>query len=514
MRLQLTLLTSACYVLTSCATLDQAGAKHGAEIGCATGAVLGGVLGNIIGQKSGNRTIGTATGAAVGTALGCYVGNHWQKRQQALQELAAREHLSIETEPLSARTSAWATTGQPRRPATAADSQAGLVANVQNSGMFDSDSSRFTPDGLRQAHELARIYRSDPPTSGGSPLPRHVLLVVGHTDATGQPAHNQELSERRARAMGEVLVAEGVDPHEVYFQGAGASRPIADNTTEEGRARNRRVEIVELASNDLLLQRIRLEQANPRYLAHGTVPAVPPPAHSEHRASITYDTNPPSVATTSAPAMRAGGRTMTSQAQPARAGQEKPGFVDFGGAPASSQPWDLAALLKPQHSGFSLISSAFASDTPMRSCEADQPRISGSVRNLASGKTLEEYTTRDFLPGMNGRAWAGLVNGNLVTLSPVALLRDDAAVAKDPQAFVTPDYAKGHRKVTATLPAVANAYEGEDNVLYRVFVQDRDAPLRCVDVVLPKAGGIAPGGKLYYGHDGQTYVADFTPRRS
>ena len=67
--LRSTLLASACYLTTSCATLDQAGARHGTAIGCGVGAVVGGLLGNVIGQKTGNRQLATVAGAAAGTAV-------------------------------------------------------------------------------------------------------------------------------------------------------------------------------------------------------------------------------------------------------------------------------------------------------------------------------------------------------------------------------------------------------------------------------------------------------------
>lgn len=508
---RVTLLASACYLLTSCATLDQAGARHGTAIGCGVGALVGGVLGNIVGQRTGNRGLATAVGAASGAAIGCYVGNRWQKREQALQELARREHLQIETQMLALASPTDA------RGAHASSETAGLVANVQNMGMFALDSDQLTADGLRQARALAAIYRPDRNEAvpeGG----RSVLLVVGHTDATGAAAHNQALSERRARAMGQVLADAGIDPSTIYFQGAGASRPIADNSTEQGRSQNRRVELVELSSSDLLIQRIEQERANPRYLAHGTgVGDAPPPAD---RARSTDLSSSPSSG--NLPGARVSLRPRKTQpvtrpgiaAAKARDGKAVPAsFIDFGGAPAHAEPLDLAALVRPRQSGFALVSTAFAADIPLRGCEADRPRISGEVRNLASGQTVEEHATRDYLPGMNGRAWAGLVNGNLVTLSPVAVLRDGGEVATNPTAYVTRGYSAGQRKALS-LEAVANAYEGEDAILYRVFVKGAAAPVQCMDLVLRKAGDQAKAGKLYYDHGGSTYAAKFQPTRS
>jgi outer membrane protein OmpA-like peptidoglycan-associated protein len=67
--------------------------------------------------------------------------------------------------------------------------------------------------------------------------------AIGHTDSAGDEAYNQKLSERRAQAVVDYLAAKGVAPGRVTAVGAGETKPIADNSTEEGRAQNRRVTI-------------------------------------------------------------------------------------------------------------------------------------------------------------------------------------------------------------------------------------------------------------------------------
>ncbi|MCP2023013.1 OmpA family protein [Pseudomonas laurylsulfatiphila] len=69
------------------------------------------------------------------------------------------------------------------------------------------------------------------------------IKVVGHTDSVGSDAYNQALSERRASSVAEYLISQGVAPNKVTSEGKGESQPIADNETDEGRAKNRRVEL-------------------------------------------------------------------------------------------------------------------------------------------------------------------------------------------------------------------------------------------------------------------------------
>lgn len=69
------------------------------------------------------------------------------------------------------------------------------------------------------------------------------VLVIGHTDASGDAAYNQNLSEKRAKAVADYLVSQGVEAGILSSKGMGESAPVADNATAEGRAKNRRVEL-------------------------------------------------------------------------------------------------------------------------------------------------------------------------------------------------------------------------------------------------------------------------------
>ena len=70
------------------------------------------------------------------------------------------------------------------------------------------------------------------------------VQITGYTDSTGPSAYNQKLSERRADAIKDLLVKQGVDPSKITILGMGERNPVADNATREGRAKNRRVEIL------------------------------------------------------------------------------------------------------------------------------------------------------------------------------------------------------------------------------------------------------------------------------
>jgi outer membrane protein OmpA-like peptidoglycan-associated protein len=73
--------------------------------------------------------------------------------------------------------------------------------------------------------------------------PQTMIDIYGHTDSTGSDAYNQTLSENRSRSVSAYLTARGVQPVRIATRGFGETQPVADNTTEDGRSANRRVEI-------------------------------------------------------------------------------------------------------------------------------------------------------------------------------------------------------------------------------------------------------------------------------
>jgi OOP family OmpA-OmpF porin len=100
---------------------------------------------------------------------------------------------------------------------------------------FDFDKAELKPSAEDVLRETVKTLKDNPDL--------HVV-VEGHTDSIGSDQYNLRLSEKRAEAVKRYLVRQGVDPSRITTRGYGESRPIADNTSREGRAKNRRAEIV------------------------------------------------------------------------------------------------------------------------------------------------------------------------------------------------------------------------------------------------------------------------------
>jgi outer membrane protein OmpA-like peptidoglycan-associated protein len=107
--------------------------------------------------------------------------------------------------------------------------QTGDLPKIQ----FEFDKDAITPESDPTLILVAELLMKNP---------RLKVICLAHTDSVGTEEYNLDLSERRARSVKSFLVKEGVAPPSIRFRGMGYSRPLADNSTDEGRAKNRRVE--------------------------------------------------------------------------------------------------------------------------------------------------------------------------------------------------------------------------------------------------------------------------------
>ncbi len=154
----------------------------------------------------------------------------------AAQEVAAAERLRAE------QAAGTANAAQERvrqleaqlRDIEAKQTERGLLVTLGDV-LFAFNKADLTPQAGPRLDKLAAFLKQ---------FPQRKLLVEGYTDAVGSDAYNMELSERRAEAIREALIARGVDTTRVVTKGYGKAYPVADNGSADGRAMNRRVEVV------------------------------------------------------------------------------------------------------------------------------------------------------------------------------------------------------------------------------------------------------------------------------
>jgi outer membrane protein OmpA-like peptidoglycan-associated protein len=193
-------------VLTGCVTSDPNANRT------RDGAIVGGILGGFLGARGSDNSLGgAALGAAAGAIAGGAIGATLDAQARDLRGSLANDDIRISN------------TGEE------------LIVTMPEGILFDVDSAAIRANLQADLRALARNLQQYPDTT---------VEVIGHTDNTGSAGYNQDLSARRAQAVSGVLLQEGVAPSRVRSFGRGEDQPVASNLTPEGRAQNRRVEVV------------------------------------------------------------------------------------------------------------------------------------------------------------------------------------------------------------------------------------------------------------------------------
>lgn len=150
------------------------------------------------------------------------------------QELERREQLLQREQ--QARTDAELRARQALEQVASVKQEArGMVVTLNGSVLFAFDQAQLLPDAQRRLDVVANVLKQ---------APDQQFRVEGYTDAVGNDGYNLQLSQRRADSVKSYLISRGVAPDQIVSLGYGENRPVADNSSDEGRANNRRVEIV------------------------------------------------------------------------------------------------------------------------------------------------------------------------------------------------------------------------------------------------------------------------------
>jgi outer membrane protein OmpA-like peptidoglycan-associated protein len=187
-------------------TETQETTAKGAGIGAVAGAAIGAIAG-------GGR--GAAIGAGVGAGVGAIGGYVWSQKMEDQK-----------------RSMEQATSGTGVAVTQTADNQ--LKLEVPSDVSFDVGRSDIKPNFRPILDKFAQGLVSNPAST---------VRIVGHTDSSGTDAINNPLSVNRAASVRDYVVGHGVDARRITIDGRGSHEPIADNSTDAGRAKNRRVEI-------------------------------------------------------------------------------------------------------------------------------------------------------------------------------------------------------------------------------------------------------------------------------
>jgi outer membrane protein OmpA-like peptidoglycan-associated protein len=189
--------------------------------GAAIGAGAGGTIGAFIGKAAGNTALGAIIGGAVGGTAGAFIGRNMDRQAAEIKQTVPGATVTREGE--------------------------GILVKFDSGILFDTDKSDVKPAAQANLQKLATSLQNNPNTN---------ILIVGHTDSTGTAQHNMDLSIRRAESVKSYIVSNNVSSSRLTTSGKGKTEPIADNRTADGRAQNRRVEIV-IVANDQMKQQAK-----------------------------------------------------------------------------------------------------------------------------------------------------------------------------------------------------------------------------------------------------------------
>ncbi|WP_108869146.1 OmpA family protein [Aquimarina aquimarini] len=196
-------------MFTSCeAVKNSNNTQRGAVIGTTAGAVLGGIIGNNVKKK--NSALGAVIGGVVGGVAGGVIGKQMDKQAQKIESEIPGAEVTRVGEGID-------------------------VVFDENSGVyFDTNKSAINAKSKANLNKLAGIFKEYPDTN---------IVVEGHTDNTGNDSYNMTLSQKRANAVTNYLVSQGISKNRLTTYAHGETLPKYDNATPEGRAKNRRVEL-------------------------------------------------------------------------------------------------------------------------------------------------------------------------------------------------------------------------------------------------------------------------------
>lgn len=208
------LLLSLAVSFTSCSTWNNT--AKGTAIGVGGGTAVGAGIGAL----AGNTALGAVLGAAVGGTAGALIGKKMDKQKKEL-EATLPEETTVET----------------------INNGEALKVTFDSGILFATNSSTLSDASKSALRNFANSLKANPDTD---------IRIIGYTDNTGKVDYNQLLSEKRAKSVYDYLMMQGISSDRMVYEGRGIHDPVASNDTPEGRALNRRVEIIIVANQKMI----------------------------------------------------------------------------------------------------------------------------------------------------------------------------------------------------------------------------------------------------------------------
>ncbi|MBN4082368.1 OmpA family protein [Mariprofundus ferrooxydans] len=462
--------------LGSCATVNSAMGDMGQKekVGTVGGAVVGAGLGGWLGKRFGGNT-GAIAGVLIGGAIGGYFGNQlgasFDARDKRLAKIKADTGIDIQR-------STYPTLSKKDKPTFEAkikgmnekdkqkayQSQAIYKAVVP--AQFASGSSKLTPKMKSFFYDVAKAYKKDGIRK---------VMIVGHADSQGDARMNQRLSESRAKAVAQAFMSVGYPSSGIYYQGAGESEPIADNSSPKGRAENRRVEVIDAGTSQGLAMAKRYSIAESHAVMKDVKSKIPLVKAKAVVAVAKNLSGTDSILPFHGELYN--GQQLLESGHKVAVAEKPTGFFS-----SISTALNKAAG--------SLVGTAHASgEQSIPLFLNDDLAIAGKIKRL-DGKSKSLFAPSDHLPAYYNQPIYTYLDGNaFFSLQPVSVLKEEALANQMPNMIVYKRYDGKGDKADAKLQGIARLYVSGDNMLYRWKANDsgvKKTGILGLDIILPK----------------------------
>lgn len=449
--------------------------------GCTTGAVIGALGGALAGNGNPKYIAG---GAVAGLVVGCGVGYYLQNREEKLAENAAKHGYNAEFVRISDQDG--------DATAFSKDSESDVFASQMtissNRPFFKSGKSQIT-----DRRELANLDSFIKDYIKGMNASSKIY-IVGHTDSSGSAYYNQKLSEKRAEFIARRFARNGAPEAQIFFEGVGENQPIASNQTTEGKAKNRRFEIIDIFNDSTLSSAVPLEkvaqvsrakkQRISNVMNEKGLTLVNEQMNARKSAEKAETNSPRNVATSDEPIKTAENTT------PVHVKDSNPLNLEGVKFDTQRSARELTQTLGVYHDdSWSLISKAYADPGIIDSCAVSEPRVSSSIKTLGDGGSYS--STSDHLPGMIGNMWYNKIDpdkpSTMVILGPVTVNKDSfESEGRSDLAFIK-NYHNANQSIDYRVNLNVETYRGDDAVLYRVYPKGKSS-IKCADFVFSTKG--------------------------
>lgn len=484
-------------LLNGCATNNAFMDNIGKIGGTATGAGIGAVIGKQVGGDS-----GLIIGALIGGGIGYLIGDEIDKRRAELSKIAKEEKIEVYSEDITTENFAVVNQNKETIAAKKADIIGDSFTVISDENQFNIGSSSLNSKASEVFSKFAQQYKNT----------NKKILIIGHTDDSGDSSFNQKLSEERAKNVGEIFSSQGINQANIYYLGAGEMNPIADNNLIEGANKNRRVEIVEL-NNEADISNFALsKKTNPSYFRKIT----PVLAKIENNES-TLDNVPIKDISKTIKIEKAKDENKVAEKKEIKKQNNEltnnvtTNFIEFNGTKLTNNSFALSSNFGypfQEKSKFSLINTAQASNNLTNvsvNCIYDKPRTIGKTKSLETGKNIDHSTT-EFKKGLNEVPWIAEVNGHLIGINPVGVLSNGSKVSKNPNITIYKNYSgNSNQQADLTLSSNVNTYQGTEGLIYRIFLEDSNNQLKCMDIVFNEKNIQESNGVIYYSKNSELY---------